>query len=88
MWFVSLSEKECEQSHRLLQWHQKQCPYISAPWKDTYNIPAVRYAKCVTLSIPIARRLPADGQEHTKHKCTIDISSMAVPDMLFWNAKS
>jgi len=73
---------------RPLQWHQNQCLYTRDPWEDIYALLSVRYAKHITTSIPIATRLPADGREHTKHRCTVNISSVAVPNMLFWNAKS
>ena len=77
-----------QQRHRFLQWHRKQHTYIRASGEDSYNILSDRYAERVTPSIPIAERLSADGRERTKHRCTIDISSMAVPNMLFGNTKS
>ncbi len=76
------------QRRRPLQWHRNQRLYTRDPWEDIYALLSVRYAERVTTSIPIAKRLPADGRERTKRRCTVDISSAAVPNMLFWNAKS
>jgi hypothetical protein len=56
--------------------------------EDSYAILSVRYTERDTPSISIAKRLPADGRERTESRCTVDISSATVPNMLFWKAKS
>ena len=76
------------QRDRSLQWHQKQRLCIGASWEDSYPILSVRYAERATPSIPIAKRLPADGREHTKRRSTVYISATAVPNMFLWNAKT
>ena len=76
------------QPHRLLWWHRKRRFYVKASWEDSYGIQSVRYAEPVTPSVPVAKRLPADGRERTAPRFTVDISSAAVPNMLFCNAKS
>src|ERR1700679_3338341 len=73
--------------YRSLQWLRKQRPYIRVSWKYSYTTLSVRYAERVPLSIPIAKRLPANGGERTERRYIFDISSTAIPNMLFWNPK-
>jgi hypothetical protein len=71
-----------------LQWYRNQRVYTRDSWEDIYAILSVRNAERVTRSISIAKRLPADGRGRTERRCTVYISSAAVPNMLLHSAKS